>query len=154
MVDKDNNTLVGSHAMYIPLNNRSASAYARVGVETSVSNADPHLLISLLFQGLLETLSLAQGAIDRRDIAAKGKYIAKATRLIDEGLQSSLSPEDSELRGNLNALYDYCMGRLLHANLRSDSAAVEEVRNLIEPVAQGWTAIRSYATEGKQHVGH
>ena len=149
MADKDNNNPVGSNAMYIPLHNRSASAYTRVAVETSVSGADAHELINLLFNALLETLSLAQGAIERKDIAAKGKFLAKATRLIDEGLQRSLDPAGGDLKNNLSALYDYCIDRLTFANIKSDSSAIDEVRNLIEPVAEGWRAIRSQATEGK-----
>ncbi len=152
MVDKDINTLVGSNAMYVPLHNRSASAYTRVGVETSVSSADAHELINLLLNGLLETLSLARGAIERGDIAAKGKFLAKATRLIDEGLQSSLSPDGGDLKNNLSALYDYCIDRLTQANLKSDLAAIDEVRNLIEPVAEGWRAIRRQVTEGAWHA--
>ena len=133
--------------MYLPIHNRAASAYTRVGVETSVSSADPHELINLLFNGLLETLALAQGAMERNDIANKGKYVAKATRLSGEGLKGSLSPEGGELTRNLTALYDYCIARLVHANLKNDITAIDEVRALIEPVADGWKAIRAQANE-------
>ena len=149
MADKNINTSVESKAMYIPINHRSASAYTRVGVETSVAGADAHELINLLFDGLLSTLSLAQGAIERKDIATKGKHLSKAIRLFDEGLKSGLSPQGGELTNNLSALYDYCIERLVQANLKSDSAAINEVRSLIEPVAQGWKAIRSQALQGK-----
>jgi flagellar protein FliS len=154
MADKDNNTLVGKNAMYIPLHSRTASAYTRVGVETNVLGADSHELINLLFNALLEALSLAQGAIERGDIPAKGKHLAKATRLIDEGLQCSLSPEGGELKDNLSTLYGYCILRLTHANLKSDVAAVEEVRNLIGPVAEGWRAIKGQALEETRHGEH
>ena len=149
MDDKDGNTSDGSNAMYLPIHNRAASAYNRVGVETSVSTADAHELINLLFNGLIETLSLAQAAMLRNDIAGKGKYIAKATRLIGEGLKGSLSPEGGELTRNLTALYDYCIARLLHANLKNDSTAIDEVRSLIEPVAESWKAIRNQANEAQ-----
>lgn len=135
--------------MYLPVYNRAASAYTRVGVETSVSCADPHELINLLFQSLMDTLALAQAAMARNDIAAKGKAIAKATRLIGEGLKGGLSPAGGELTTNLTALYDYCIGRLVHANLKNDSGAIDEVRRLIEPLAESWIAIRSQATAGE-----
>ena len=152
MVDKDNNTHVRPNAMYIPLHNRTASAYSKVAVETSVSTADSHELINLLFKGLLETLAFAKCAIESGDIAAKGKFLSKAIRLIDEGLQSSLSPAGGDLKNNLSALYDYCIDRLTQANIKSDSAAIDEVRKLIEPVAEGWKAIRNQAAEGNGHV--
>ena len=147
MDDKDSIKPVRSNTMYLPIHNRAASAYTRVGVETSVSVADPHELINLLFNGLLETLSLAHAAVERNDIPAKGKSIAKATRIIGEGLKSSLSPEGGELTQNLTALYDYCIARLMHANLKNDLAAIDEVRDLIEPVAEGWKAIRNQSKE-------
>jgi flagellar protein FliS len=149
MADKDNSIPVESTAMYLPIYNRSASAYSRVGVETSVSCADPHELIDLLFNNLLETLSLARNAIEYKNIAAKGTSIAKATRLIAEGLQGGLSPAGGLLTTNLSALYDYCIVRLVQANLKNDVAAIDEVSNLIEPVAESWKAIRGHTTQGK-----
>ena len=149
MADKNINTSVESKAMYLPIHNRSASAYTRVGVETSVAGADAHELISLIFDGFMSTLSLAQGAIERKDIAAKGIHLSKAIRLVGEGLKSGLSPAGGELTNNLSALYDYCIDRLVQANLKSDPAAIDEVRSLIEPVAQGWKAIRSQVLQGK-----
>lgn len=135
--------------MYLSINNRAASAYTRVGVETSVQGADAHELINLLFSGLLQTLTQAKGAIERQDLAAKGKAIGKAVRLLDEGLKASLSPEGGELTQNLTHLYDYSIRRLTEANIRNDVQAVEEVRRLIEPVAESWKAIRTQVNQGQ-----
>ncbi|MBP8285368.1 MAG: flagellar export chaperone FliS [Rhodoferax sp.] len=134
--------------MYLPIHSRAASSYSRVGVETSVLSASPHELISLLFNGVFETLSLAQCAIEQKDIATKGKAISKATRLISEGLKGGLSPDGGELTVQLTSLYDYCVGRLMHANLKNDTAAIEEVVKLIQPIASSWQAIRSDVTGG------
>lgn len=46
------------------------------------------------------------------------------------------------LAGNLQALYDYALRRLILANARNDDAMFLEVQSLIEPVANGWKAIR------------
>lgn len=46
------------------------------------------------------------------------------------------------LAGNLQALYDYALRRLILANARNDDAIFFEVQSLIEPVAHGWKAIR------------
>jgi flagellar protein FliS len=135
--------------MYLSINNRAASAYTRVGVETSVQGADAHELINLLFNGLLQTLTQAKGAMEREDIPAKGKAISKAVRLLDEGLKGSLSPEGGELTQNLTQLYDYAIRRLTEANIRNDVQAVDEVRRLIEPVADSWKAIRGQVEQGQ-----
>ena len=46
--------------MFSSAASRSASAYKRVSVETSVDNADPHHLVSLLFDALQQALSAAR----------------------------------------------------------------------------------------------
>ncbi len=129
--------------MYLSVNSRAASAYTRVGVETSVQGADAHELINLLFGALMETLAQAKAAIEREDLPAKGKAIGKAVRLLDEGLKAGLSPQGGELTARLSTLYTYSIRRLTEANVHNDVAAVDEVRSLIEPVADSWKSIRN-----------
>lgn len=133
--------------MYLSVSSRAASAYNRVGLETGIQGADPHELINMLFNGLLDTLVVAKGAMERQDVAAKGKAISKAVRLLDEGLKAGLSPAGGELSVNLGKLYDYCIRRLTHANIHNDVEAVEEVRGLIDPIADSWRAIRPANTQ-------
>ena len=146
MSDKSGNSHKGNN-MYLSVSSRAASAYNRVGLETGVQSADPHELINMLFNGLLDTLVVAKGAMERQDIAAKGKAISKAVRLLDEGLKAGLSPAGGQLSVNLGNLYDYCIRRLTHANIHNDIEAVEEVRSLIDPIADSWRTIRSAATQ-------
>ena len=147
MDDKNINITDELNPMYLAIHNRAASAYTRVGLETSVLSATPHDLITLLFAALQDSLSAAKSAMERNDIAHKGKTLTKAIRLINEGLKGGLSPEGGELTLNLSALYDYCVSRLMHANMKNDMTAIDEVLTLIEPVAEGWKAIREQANE-------
>jgi flagellar protein FliS len=120
----------------------SASAYKRVGDETSVANADPHTLVSLLFAALQRALGAASVAMQRGDIPLKGRHIGSAVRILEEGLIAPLNLEQGgELAANLKSLYSYCVTRLTVANLRNDVAAIDEVTRLIEPVANGWKQI-------------
>lgn len=145
--DKNNNR-VKDNTMYLSVNNRVASAYTRVGVATSVQSADPHELVNLIFNGLLETLNAAKGAMERQDVPTKGKAISKAVRLLDEGLKAALSPEGGELTHNLTNLYNYCIRRLTEANIHNEVSGIEEVQSLIEPVAESWRSIRNQVTQG------
>ena len=130
--------------MFMPVNMRSASAYQRVGVETAVTGADPHQLVSLLYEALKLSLGKAKIAIDNKDIASKGQAIGRAVRLIEEGLKAGLNDaQGGELAGNLRSLYDYCILRLSEANLYTDKSMVEEVEGLIRPVSEAWEQIRS-----------
>lgn len=128
--------------MYTPVSSRAASAYRQVGVQSIVDGASPHMLIQMLFDGLMQALNAARGALQRGDIEEKGRQLGKAGRIIEEGLKAGLnSAQGGELAGNLSALYDYCSRRLMLANVRNDAALIEEVVGLLVPVAQGWSQI-------------
>ena len=133
--------------MFTPVNMRSANAYRNVGVETSVAGADPHQLVSLLYEALLQSLSKTKVAIDGKDIPGKGQAIGRAVRLLEEGLKAALNVDQGgELAINLRSLYDYCIVRLTEANFHTDKGMVEEVEQLIRPVAQAWEQIRNEIT--------
>lgn len=128
--------------MYTPVSSRAASAYRQVGVQSGVDGASPHTLIKMLFDGLIQSLNAARGALQRGDIAEKGRQIGKAVRILEEGLKGGLNlAQGGEIASNLAALYDYCVSRLTLANMRNDLALVEEVAGLIAPVAQSWSEI-------------
>jgi len=129
--------------MFTSVNSRAASVYKRVAAETSVQGANPHQLVELLFDALLQSLAAARGAMARGDIVGKGQAIGKAVRIIEEGLKAGLNArEGGELATNLQALYDYSIRRITQANLRNDASILEEVALLIDPIAQSWKLIR------------
>jgi flagellar protein FliS len=132
--------------MFTSVNTRAASAYKRVAVETGVQGADPHQLVGLLYDALLQSMNQARGAIERGEVEAKGAALGKAVRILEEGLKAGLNlREGGELAHNLKGLYEFSVARLTQANLRNDSAAVAEVVELIEPLSQSWQQIRSVA---------
>lgn len=130
------------HNMFTSVSSRSASAYQRVSVETSVNQASPHELVNMLLQGLLQNVGSARVALKQGDIASKGKKINMAVRIIDEGLKPALNlAQGGDIAANLNGLYGYCSIRLTEANLRNDDAALADVIRVIEPLADGWKQI-------------
>jgi flagellar secretion chaperone FliS len=128
--------------MFTPVSMRSANSYRNLAAETSVSQANPHQLVGLLFEALLQSLASAKGAILNKDIPAKGRAISRAVRILEEGLKAGLDlARGGELAQNLLSLYDFCIFRVTDANLHSDAKMIDEVINLIRPVAEGWTEI-------------
>ncbi len=122
---------------------RTASAYQRINVETSMHTIDQHQLVSLLYAGVLNSIASARGAIARGDVSGKCNSISKAVRILEEGLRTALDREaGGALANNLDALYDYALRRLIQANVHSDDAILVEVAQLIEPIAQGWNEIK------------
>ena len=134
--------------MFGPARSRAATAYRQVGVESMVDGASPHRLIQMLFEGLMQTLNAARGALQRGEIQEKGRLINKACRILEEGLKASLDPTQGEIASNLSALYDYCNTRLMLANARNDAALIDEVVSLVTPIAEGWSQIAPSQTEG------
>lgn len=151
MADKTYNkpTAMGSN-MYLSINSRATSAYNRVAVNARIEVATPHELIVMLYDGLLESLANAQGALRRGDLAAKGKALNKCILLLGEGLKGGLSPQGGELTANLSRLYDYCILQLTQANLTNDESVIEEVRSLVVTVADAWRAMNQ--PQGGQNV--
>ena len=128
--------------MYTPVSSRAAAAYRQVGVQSIVDGASPHMLIQMLFDGLMQSLNAARGALQRGEIEEKGRQLGKAGRIIEEGLKAGLdAAHGGELAENLGALYDYCSHRLMLANVRNGAALIEEVVGLLTPVAQSWSQI-------------
>ncbi len=126
---------------------RSANAYLNVGIETSVGGASPHQLVSLLFEALQQSLVGAKGAMLNGNIPVKGRAIGRAVRLLEEGLKAGLDAErGGELAANLRVVYDICILKLTEANLRNNPALIDEAIALINPIADGWSQIRSQAS--------
>ena len=65
-------------------------AYTKIGIESGVNAADPHKLISMLYEGALLAIAKARNSILLSDIPAKGAAISQALAIIDEGLNASL----------------------------------------------------------------
>jgi flagellar protein FliS len=120
----------------------AAAAYAKVGVESHVSNADPHQLILMLFDGALLAINTSAIAMERGDIDSRVKNISKAIEIITLGLKASLDAQaGGELAERLGALYDYMCSRLLHANAFSTDAPLTEVSSLLRDLRDAWTQI-------------
>lgn len=119
------------------------NAYNSVSLETSVLNADPHRLIAMLFEGALVSISKAKNETLQKQTADKGKSISHAIAIIGEGLNASLDKNvGGELAQNLSSLYDYMVRRLIEANLKNDTAALDEVTGLLTELQGAWNSIR------------
>lgn len=118
---------------------QSAAAYAKVGVETHVSEANPHQLVVMLFDGALLAINSAAISMSQGDIPSKGKGISKAIEIITYGLKASLDKEaGGELAQRLAALYDYMASRLFFANANNDAGALNEVAKLLGELREAW----------------
>jgi len=119
-----------------------AGAYRQVGVETATSDASPHRLVQMLFDGFQDCIAQARGALREKRTEAKCKAIGRAVRILEEGLRAGLDlGAGGTLAADLNALYMYVAMRLTHANLHNDEATLDECARLIEPIRSAWAEI-------------
>ncbi len=124
------------------LKSNPVSAYKTVQTDVAVATASPHQLVVLLFDGALAAISLGKAKMEEGNPEAKGLAISKAIDIISNGLKVSLDLEaGGELAENLAALYDYMVRRLVHANLRNQPAALDEVSLLLSDIRSAWVEI-------------
>ncbi|MCC7152563.1 MAG: flagellar export chaperone FliS [Rubrivivax sp.] len=121
---------------------QSSLVYRAMSVQTGIANASPHRLIEMLYDGFVDALVEARGAMRSKEIERKGRAIGRAARIIEEGLRSALDLDrGGRLAADLNGLYTYVGTRLMQASLRNDEAILDECQRLIEPLREAWSAI-------------
>lgn len=122
-------------------------SYAAVRQYESASNrvlvdeASPQRLTGMLFEGALTRLATARGAMARGETAGKLRAVAGAVAII-EHLRGCLDLQaGGAIARNLDAIYDYLLRRLVHANALNDTAVIDEVADLLRPLAEAWDQI-------------
>jgi flagellar protein FliS len=126
------------------MNSYSAvQSYSNVKVHSGVESASPHRLIQMLFEGALERIAQAKGAMVQNQIARKGELIGKAIAIVG-GLQGSLNDkEGGSLAVNLDELYDYIIRRLTRANFENNTDYLDECGRLLGEIKTAWDTIGS-----------
>ena len=121
--------------------NTGLTEYMVTKNESALTDATPHKLIGMLFDGALESIAKATGAITSGDVAARGEAIGKAMTIVDN-LRAMLDSErGGEISANLEQIYDYICRRLLQASSEEDPAILKEVAGLLREVKSGWDSI-------------
>lgn len=134
-------TATNSSASMFNARNMS-SIYRQIDVETGVSGASAHHLVTMLFDGALESIAQARGAMISGNIQAKCTALSKCVRIVDEGLKAGLNLRDGgDLAMQLDGLYAYITRQLTLANARNDQSLLEECTRLITPIRDAWVAI-------------
>jgi flagellar protein FliS len=121
--------------------NSKLAAYQSVSIHGTVAGADPHRLVLMLMDGIMDRMAIARGCIERGDIARKAKLLHSCVTLLTE-LRGSLNiAQGGALARNLSELYDYMMRQLLRANAEGNVECIKEVSSLLGEVRGAWQAI-------------
>lgn len=120
---------------------RALSDYGSVKVVGGVATANNVELIMMLFDGLIESLSLARGHIQHGAIEPKNKSLQRASRIV-LGLQNALDYEKGgELARNLADLYTYVVRRIIDINAYNDLSALDEVVSMMSEIRAAWQQV-------------
>ena len=121
--------------------NQYVKAYATTENYSTVAYADPHTLITRMFDGALKRIAQAKGSVQRNETASKGEHLQRAIAIIG-GLEACLDHDKGgELSQNLASLYEYMNLRLVEANMDNDIAKLDEVTRLLGEVRGAWVQI-------------
>ncbi|MBV1877521.1 MAG: flagellar export chaperone FliS [Pseudomonadales bacterium] len=119
-----------------------ARQYQKMNVQTKVSDASPHQLIGMLYDGLISRLAMAKGFISRSDYEGKSRCLGSAITIIG-ALQNALDMEQGgEIATNLDRLYLYMTRRVFAAGVANDEAIIDEVVSLVKVIKEGWEGIK------------
>ena len=121
--------------------NTGLTEYMVTKNESALTDATPHKLIGMLFDGALESIAKATGAITSGDVAARGEAMGKAMTIVDNLRAMLDSDRGGEISANLEQIYDYICRRLLQASSEEDPALLKEVAGLLREVKSGWDSI-------------
>jgi len=125
---------------------KSTQLYNSISTQTEVTSANAHRLVQMLFEGAIHKVAHAQVFMDKREFPRAGEKISTVIAIVDS-LRASLNHDaGGEISLNLHRLYDYIEQRLLEANLKKDTARLEEVSKLLREIKSGWDAIGEKVT--------
>lgn len=120
---------------------RAAQNYSSVKVQSGVDDASPHRLIQMLFEGALERIAQAKGAMQQERHTQRAELIRKAVNIV-MALQGSLNDDEGgDMTADLDNLYDYIVRTLLFANVHSDPAKLDECGRLLGEIKSAWDGI-------------
>lgn len=119
----------------------AASAYAKVQNHSSIEVASPHKLVLMLFDGALERIVQAKGAMQYGNIEQKGKRINSAISVVS-GLRESLdSSKGGDIADNLDGLYVYIQDILFKSHVKNDIELLDEAAHLLSELRGAWAQI-------------
>jgi len=124
--------------MNMALKKQFIQQYANNYVETAVSEAGPHKLIQMLYEGAIKNMNMAKVFMQQKNFEKKSTHINKTLAIL-ASLRNDLDLEKGgEVARNLDGLYEYCYRTLFKASVENDLSMLEEVMEHIQTVSNAW----------------
>ena len=105
--------------------------------QNSIMTATPEELTLMLYNGCIKGIRFAKIAVEEKDYEKTNIYICKAEAIIRE-LRATLDMK-YDISKNLYDLYTYFLDRLIEANVKKDTAILEEVEGFVVQLRDTWS---------------
>jgi flagellar protein FliS len=116
--------------------------------QAQTTTASPGQMVVLLYDGALRFARSACKALDERNLEAAHHAICRVQDILQE-LDVTLDDNAGAVAVNLHRIYDYCVRRLIDANIRKDAAPIVEVIGHLESMLTAWqTAVAAVENTG------
>ncbi len=119
------------------LGHNGINQYRKVGVNT----ANKGKLLLMLYEGVIRYCEQAKRMMQKKDYAAKGKYIVDAQAIIHELMHTLDHNVAPELCTNLENLYLFMSDKLTKANIEVNEKDVDTVINLLQNLKNAWSQV-------------
>lgn len=121
---------------------RSNLAYSAYS-QNSVSIESSEKLIKMLYEGVLKFAAQAKRAIELKDTEKRVYWINRCTAIFSE-LLNSLNYDGGDVAHYLSGLYTQQIKLLSEANMKNDTAKMDEVLNVAKTLLSAWNEETSY----------
>ena len=117
---------------------QNLKAYKKVDIESTIMSSEPHQIILMMFDGALQSLAIAKGAIERKDYELKSQMVSKFINIVS-ALRNSLDFDaEPVVSKRFDDLYIYCIDVINDASISMDATPVDEIIDLIKPLRNAW----------------
>jgi flagellar protein FliS len=119
-------------------------------LKTKIMTASPEELRLMLYDGALKFCRQAKAALEKKNFEESYNNLMRAQKIVLE-LSTSLNHDaDPQLCQRLSALYTYVYRLLVDANMKRETAIIDEAIKLIEYERETWQMLmKKLAGEGK-----
>lgn len=128
--------------------------YLKQYQKTHVETASQEKVLIMLFEGAIQFLNKAKIALSQEDTdyEALQNNLTGAQNIINEFI-NTIDPEPApEIAENLIKLYRYMLEKLVEANIKRDTALIDEVLELLRHLKGTWEEAAAIAKAEKPSV--
>ena len=114
--------------------NQYVKQYQKLSIETATREQ----ILIMLYDGAIQFLNKAKMALNKKDFESYHSNLIGAQKIIQEFIDSLDREIAPQLAQNLTSLYEYFIRRLIHANMKKDINAIDEVLGYLKSLKQTW----------------